>query len=1235
MPILENTNLLINFDSDKPGFGSISLKAGYYNPGYARSDSVKTPYNNLNSAGQMKLSNSNYHILLHDGIEYSVSGLDWTVTESTENSKDLYGKFDTYGGVFIDVVTAISESEINVGNDRKVVKQELTYFFTLDGKGLIKKVKVTLNTDPNLDNVIQTMKILDFVGVNSVSGSRFDIDSYYFGSQDVGFNYDTLAAYNAAWTTDAGLTVAIARNSVYPNLLPDFNDSGWIAPATIIDNKTLDLKTGDDTHINHFNPYPDNRKHYLIFEVQNIAGHLDVNFSLVRNAIDADTKSIKYNITQNGVQIIEFPAGFGYTWLYVRFKQVTGTSRIYEPSVNYRGLDFSYAAPDGSRLANWNMRNCIRVQSGNPNGETITKTFPGTIRIGDGKGVLLGALSLDNTNIVDGAFKIGFQKLDDSWVDSGTLNMFVDYNEVYGGEIADQFNQWDESLFGVDIPSGVDQIKAIRIEFTTTNAIDWLLDYFIIQYWDDRDDGVGSDDRRNFGMAVEGIRARVFFLRGAHGLTYPANTAITAERVLVNTGLINPGTSKLTFSNASSISSVYVLLDGSHSLSFSSLTDKGYEAIINISGLSDLVFVVEVKNLRTNDTYRIKNVSGGNLTVDIASKEHEQGDSVRVEYKAKFELPSSDYALGTGGVITWQPALYGFVNDRVYADYAVSVRADNVVGLISAASSHTCSTMRVLRLGINVSAPLLSNYDIITFSTTDNSVAESQVIYYPTFGDVDPTLYSTVQSVQDMLENLRVLSRDEPFTPVTRNYNLIPHIAFGGEQIAAEPIQYLIEANQRLNEAGTTNGLVSAGSLSYLRDRDPTNWWEWGGSLLDTGIDYLFSARHMLRNGKTESEVSDNISQHRYFLEVTTFAYEHNKRYPDQASTDYKNDIKYKRVWYYQESGGLYTSRVHGWDDFQESYYTSIIEGGKVYAFRYHYTLVIPAFWSVCTPSSDWGLTEDTIYDKMVKRLNYLCQNYDTEGPIISEMLYYREGFSANDFSLFNTWCQGQGFGVQTDWPRFGPQNYADLDDQQKVWGWKRYQIKKFLTEMATIVHGHNKLLGVNVHVQNIFSIVNVNNPVWADYAMKRNQYGWQVDTLDLNIDRYGENYEELLKEEIIDVLMVWLYHKYSSYGKQAVLDFMDKYNHLKERMLITIGLFPKENPPEKCEIVSIIQMLLSAGWNVCYAGYPPMLIQDERWTDVWPRLKGFVPRSTYNPTNQQIVVDPARSVDVPFYVRF
>lgn len=348
---------------------------------------------------------------------------------------------------------------------------------------------------------------------------------------------------------------------------------------------------------------------------------------------------------------------------------------------------------------------------------------------------------------------------------------------------------------------------------------------------------------------------------------------------------------------------------------------------------------------------------------------------------------------------------------------------------------------------------------------------------------------------------------------------------------------------------------------------------------------------------------------------------------------DYKGNTSYRRMWYYQEPEGAYTVVQRDWDDFQASHYDPIVIEGKTYSFQYHYILVIPAFWSVVKPSEYWGINVPTVYDLLKRRIEYLCAGYDLDGVIISELLYYEHSFGTNDFTLYNWWRQNvKGLSAAVDWPRDAVTGYVMVDDTE-IWEFKSYFIKQFLTDMAEVAHGYNKLLGANVEVQNIIPVAQPDAEVWEAYDKRVGKYGTCVDTLDYSCDRYGTPYGELLKADCCDLLFVWLYHRYSSFGIQAAYDFIERFTQYKERMLVTVGLFDKDDPPSKEEVIGLIQDLLKAGFNVCYAGYPPMLISDERWLDVWPVLSNYVPLVRY--VNEQLKVNPKQVEKIPFLVRY
>lgn len=1240
MITLGNSQISMEFDeeAEDPKAGFTSFK-------------MLLPFFYLAVWTNLEVSSTDYYTLLVNGVEYGISGLIWTIQSEMVDSVNLFGDADTLGNTARPVVKIKTTDELNIGLGRNVVEQEIWYFLSLDGLSVVKRIFLTFDSPSSSSDYIQSIKILNFIGFHLKPYStghklRFDATTYYFGKKQLGFNYNTLGAYNFDWNTDAGLTVSIGRNSVYPNLLPAFDPAAWVDLPDVYSNSILNLKSGDNTYVAHFNAFPDSRKHWLHFSAQGLTGPLQVSFSLVRNIKDADGNAQISNITEDGNYVVEFPEGFGYTWLYVRFNQVSGDSTVLNPYVQYRDLSFTYVAPDDSQSANTNLMNCIRVQSSSPNTKRIYRNLDSNLFISNGYGIGLSILSLDNTDIQDGAFKVIFQKPDNTWVSSADFNMFIDYNEKYNVVGAEQFNLWDDGLFGVKIPDGVDEIKAIGIEFVTTQAVDWLLDGLFVLCWQSEDKGTGSDDRRNFGPGVDGLRARDFCFRGVNGISTTLGSTVKMEPVPTQPGVyrLNGGASDA-FGSVTSIEEVYYIIEVLRSVVYSAIEDRGYEAVIDMSGISGYFYPVEVRNSATDEKWRIKSAIGSDIIVDISDKERlSNSDLIVVTYKSKVDIPASgNWELwGNRSIMFLDPGMLVYSEagiKTVYVDYTMD--HTRTFGLQHISSTSDVTTVRIWRYNPLEGSSLLANYNYAILFDAENTKCSTSFMYRVTNTSIGPALFVQAQEAQDALDSFALRSRKEPIDQTPRNYNLIPHIGFGGEEIAANPIGYITETKQRFDEAGTANAIVSAGSLSYLRDRDMETWWFWGGSLHDTGIDYLKAERDMLRSGLSETEVADQVSRYRYFLEVTTFAYEHNKRHRAHASVDYKGVEKFKRVWYYHEPDGLYTSRVHDWDDFQDSYYDSIEEGEKTYVFQYHYTLVIPAFWSIVTSKDDWGLSEDTIYDLMKRRIDYLCGRYDCEGIIISELIHYREGFSDNDFSLYDAWCQDNEFGAQADWPRFGSNQYVDPDDEDKVWAWKRYQVKKYLTEMATAVHGHGKLLGVNVNVQNVIGIVNQHNPVWSNYTFEFNPdyHSWHVNTLEKSLDRYGTNYIELLKEGICDFLWVWLYYKYSPFGKQTVYNFISYFNDYKERMILTIGLFPKENPPGSCDVVALIRQLLIAGWNVCYAGYPPMLIQDERWKDVWPQLKGYVPgvqhTSEVEEHRSKFTIDPARSIEVPFFTRF
>ncbi len=1241
--VLENDYLRVTFPGTKAGLSGIWVK------GYNAGSAIPTDWNRLSNPKKYpKAMSGDYHGIYANTAEYWSGDVDWFTYKTTMDSRDLYGKEDPNPSPQqVEAVKVVSGDTVNIGSDRAISGQELTYYFTPDGKGLIKKVRLIIKKLGSQAENLQSVLFMDYVAFSPISYNT-ECKYYHFKESSLGFDYDSLGDFQADWTADTGLSCSIARQSLYPNLLPGFTDSEWAVEAgspSVVDVSHLDLSSGDITYICCHNAYPANRRHSLILSVQNMAsGTLQVKYGLSRNAIDSEDEAQTLDITADGTYTLQDTASYGDNWLFIKLEQLSGSCQVYDAAAKYLKSGVSYSAYDGSYLANTSLRNCIRVQSENPDGLRLIHNFASNVKIGEGKGIKLMALSLDNTSIEDGAFKIIFQKPDDSWVESEEINMFVDYNDCYPKGAWDRFNLWTDSFFGVQLPAGVDEIKAIGIKWSTTQAIDWLLDGFGIILWQDSNIGLGAKSTKNLGLPAGTLRMRDMVLRGVQGAYHVPDNSINAEGIsVVVVGGSQPYGEyvPLTFQNNPGVTSVY-RIDNTKTIdtNWSAWTDRGYELEYDAGGISGYFYPVKVENITQNEEYTIIRATGNKIVTDISHQDYANSDTLRITYAKKEVIDPSHWSLEKNNqgqwCIKWSYDSWTVAHNRqrAYVNYTVDNRTDDTIACIVGGTNHDVNRLVQHYYDMADSPPLLATYSTMVFSDPANEVAETTICYKPLLNKTGEALYSEAQSLQETVDKLYADSRVEPLTPAPRNYNLVPHVAFGGEFIAANPLDYLQQVSEKFYQANCTNAIVSGGGLSYLRDRDMDNWWWWGGALRDNGVNLITATRNILRRGLPDGAVSKELNRHRYFVEVTTFAYEHTKRYNDQASIDHKGDTGFKRVWYYEAASGLYTSTTRDWDDFDSSYYEPVIINDENYYFQYHYVLVVPAFWSVVTPASYWGINVPTIYDLMKRRIDYICKNYDTEGPIISEMIYYAYSFTDNDFSLYNDWrVNVKGISSASDWPRDA---YDNIEvDNQEIWEWKSYYVKLYLTDMAAVAHSYNKLLGVNVNVQNIIPVRQPQASVWDRYEKKEGAYGPCVNTLDYSLDRYGTPYEELLKENICDVFYVWLYYRYSAFGIKTVYDFIERFAGYKERLLLTVGLFPKDNPPPKEEVIPLLQDLLQAGFNVAYAGYPPMLIQDKRWEDVWSQLYHYVPSVNYNRDAGLIEIHPKKVWEVPFWVRY
>lgn len=645
--VLENDYLRVTFPGTKAGLSGIWVK------GYNAGSAIPTDWNRLSNPEKYpKVMSGDYHGIYANGSEYWSGDVDWFTYKTTMDSRDLYGKEDPNPQAQqVEAVKVVSGDTVNIGSDRAISGQELTYYFTPDGKGLIKKVRLIIKKLGSQAENLQSVLFMDYVAFSPVSYNT-ECRYYHFKERSLGFNYDSLADFEADWAADSGLSCVIARQGLYPNLLPGFTDPEWIVGAgapSVISDSQLNLANGDVIYINQHNAYPANRRHSLILSVQNMAsGSLRLKYGLSRNAIDSQDEAQTLDITADGTYTLQDTSSYGDNYLFLKLEQLSGSCEVHDAAVKHLS-GVSYSAYDGSYLANTSLRNCIRVQSSNPDGLRLVYNFSSNVKIAAGKGIKLMARSLDNTSIEDGAFKIVFQKPDNTWVESEEINMFVDYNDKYPKGTWDRFNLWADSFFGVQIPSGVDEIKAIGIEWTTTSAIDWLLDGFGAILWQDSNIGLGAKSTKTLGLPAGTLRMRDMILRGMQGAYHVPDTSINAEGISV---VVVGGTQPygeyvpLTFQNNPGVTSVYQV-DNTNTIdtNWGGWTDRGYELEYNAGGISGYFYPIKVENITQDEEYTIIRATGGKIVVDISQRDYAVSDSLRITYAKKGVIDPSHWSL--------------------------------------------------------------------------------------------------------------------------------------------------------------------------------------------------------------------------------------------------------------------------------------------------------------------------------------------------------------------------------------------------------------------------------------------------------------------------------------------------------------------------------------------------------------------------------------------------------------
>jgi hypothetical protein len=113
------------------------------------------------------------------------------------------------------------------------------------------------------------------------------------------------------------------------------------------------------------------------------------------------------------------------------------------------------------------------------------------------------------------------------------------------------------------------------------------------------------------------------------------------------------------------------------------------------------------------------------------------------------------------------------------------------------------------------------------------------------------------------------------------------------------------------------------------------------------------------------------------------------------------------------------------------------------------------------TPSTNLASTMDLVEGQFgqdaLSLIEYIAANYPVNSIMISELVYYIDGYGEDDKAAYMSYTG------QQDWPRTAS---GDIDiDAPSIGTWRVYEIGRFLEKAATIVHQYNKLLFMEVRV--------------------------------------------------------------------------------------------------------------------------------------------------------------------------
>ncbi len=1247
--------LIAEFDSGSSGVSRLWRLDG------SQGQMKWTERNGIDQNGNILVASSDTIYLYVLGQEFYASDFSWISYPLQLMAVDIYGRQWTGASdAEIDCVKCVSSTVIPLGGGRQIERIEHLFYPTMDGKGLVKHVSLVISRESEQSEVINSVVYGNMVGVNNGVRERFDVTHRAVESVSFGFDYNSVAEIEADWTIPAGATIVPARSTLYPNLLPDFDSSSWVVAGAPVKNSATSytLNAGDRLRCWVMQPLPVERITAFRFDVTAAGGEL-------RGRLGCNQKmnSIEYDVentwTATGTKTLRTTSSSIDNAVFVEVECLSGSFTIENLVVQLR-YDPEYVAYDGSHLGNRGFRNCVRLTGSALSGQRIMRTLSADLDISISQAAGLFLLPL---GAYDSSPGFRFVFIDQDGVEhlSSPMDIWIDFNENYNN-VPGRWNYWADGFYHEIIPDGVTTLSGIGIEILTDDPIDWLLDDFFVFSPVSRNIGPGGYLDTKFGLNARTTRQEDRCNR-SYVIAQPKHDTRVTDRIQIVITVENTWYAEKSLLSAVNIDSsnpqieIYELVSQTVTFLWSDLQDNGDTAVLVLPAGAELP--EKITNTDNLEEYRILSYdqATNEVVFDVSSATCRPDHVIEAAYSTKVTVDPIHYNLEWDDskgqyVIHWvdDDWVYGRDRDVFYCSYNVLARTDSTVMLQVAGDRQVRHIFRNNR-DILSGQPVIGTFSRLFLSKAGNSAATGITVYYPHLdlpeSDVLPACESVFAEV-DQATNTRM----EPLSPAVRSWNITPHISFGGEMVAEDPMAYADGVADRFGRGNIGNCIVGGGALTTAKSRLADYWFGWSQAVLDNGISMVDVMRDVIRRDYPETTVADNLSQHRYFVEITLLNYRWLCHHRQHIARRTDGTLQFKRVWYYETSDGSdYYVVQHAWDDMDPTYYDPVTAGGKIFYFQYHYIMNYPAFWSCVTTGDRWG--EATILDHWLRLAGLYCSRYDCEGVIMSEMIIsYKYANASNDLLLYNEWRVANGLAEVTDWPR-DANGEVQVDDAT-IWDWKCWQVEQAVATAAAMVHGHQRLLGMSAEVEPVISVHDIDAPVWDGYTKESRYYQvgveeptlhWHVRELWNNCRRYGQDYDALLTADRCDFLYVWLYYRYcpetwyqdadGNFTGAIIDDFIAAYQHLRERMLVCIGLYPRSNPPpDSTEVKIAIKKLIEAGYNVAYAGYP-RIITWEIYDDMWDWFADVVPSVRYNPIDDWVGIDPAGFGSLPLYIRY